>query len=139
MVRKTAKQKALRKPIKRRNKTLKNEPKFKMINSGFIKTISNINNKKSQNEINWDTSYDGKKASYHAKLNKDGKKKTINETFTNSEIEKLFGYTTINEPLEMRLKQLYSNNSPSQTPVVLNDENNALFIDSPRRNVGNMK
>ena len=64
MVRKTAKQKSLRKPIKRRNKTLKNEPKFKMINSGFIKTISNINNKKSDDYVELKININGKLPQY---------------------------------------------------------------------------
>jgi hypothetical protein len=138
MVKKTAKRKMARKLIKRHNKTLKREPKIQMENSGFIKTISSINNKKNKQEFDWNNSYDGQKASFRAKLNKNGKTETINKTFTNDEIGKLLGYSAVNEPLEMRLKQLSSNILSSNIPVIL-DDNNTLFIDKPRENIGNMK
>ena len=138
MAKKTAKRRTAKKLIKRHNKTLKREPKIQMANSGFIKTISSINNKKSQQEFDWNGSYDGQKASFRAKLNKDGKTETMNKTFTNDEIGQLLGYSAVNEPLEMRLKQLSSNNLSSNVPVIL-DDNNTLFIDKPRQNIGNMK
>jgi hypothetical protein len=109
-----------------------------MANSGFIKTISSINNKKNQQEFDWNSSYDGQKASFRAKLNKDGKTETINKTFTNDEIGQLLGYSAVNEPLEMRLKQLSSNNLSSNVPVIL-DDNNTLFNNKPRQNIGNTK
>ena len=82
MAKKIAKRRTAKKLIKRHNKTLKKEPKIQMVNSGFIKTISSINNKKNQQEFDWNSSYDGQKASFRAKINKDGKTETINKTFT---------------------------------------------------------
>ena len=80
-------------------KTSNRRPKIRMVNHGFMKTVTTVNNKTSERELDWDGKYDGEKAVIHAKLNKDGKTETINKTFSDDEIKQLLGYSTVNEPL----------------------------------------
>ena len=114
-------------------------PKIRMINHGFMKTVTTVNNKTSERELDWDGKYDGEKAVIHAKLNKDGKTETINKTFSDDEIKQLLGYSTVNEPLESRLKLHMNTNANTNTntnkpiPVILNDDN-MLFLEEPRQN-----
>ena len=102
-----------------------------MINHGFMKTVTTVNNKTSERELDWDGKYDGEKAVIHAKLNKDGKTETINKTFSDDEIKQMLGYSTVNEPLESRLNQHINTNKP--IPVILNDDN-MLFLEEPKQN-----
>ena len=83
-------------------KTGNRRPKIRMVNHGFMKTVTTVNNKTSERELDWDGKYDGEKAVIHAKLNKDGKTETINKTFSDDEIKQLLCYSTVNEPLESR-------------------------------------
>lgn len=148
MPRKTAKRTNKRNTYKRitekRNKSKTNKkqnPKVKIINSGFIKTVTTVNNKKSEEGINWDGKYDGQKGVFHAKLNKDGKTENIEKTFSNNDIKQLLGYSVVNEPLEMRLKQLSSNpglRSEKLVPVILNDDADILF-EEPKQQPSNMR
>lgn len=119
-------------------KTSNRRPKIRMINHGFMKTVTTVNNKTSERELDWDGKYDGEKAVIHAKLNKDGKTETINKTFSDDEIKQLLGYSTVNEPLESRLKQHMNTNTNTNTnkpiPVILNDDN-MLFLEEPRQNL----
>lgn len=114
-------------------------PKIRMINHGFMKTVTTVNNKTSERELDWDGKYDGEKAVIHAKLNKDGKTETINKTFSDDEIKQLLGYSTVNEPLESRLKLHMHTNANTNTnmnkpiPVILNDDN-MLFLEEPKQN-----
>ena len=112
-------------------KTSNRRPKIRMVNRGFMKTVTTVNNKTSERELDWDGKYDGEKAVIHAKLNKDGKTETINKTFSDDEIKQLLGYSTVNEPLESRLKLHTNTNKP--IPVILNDDN-MLFLEEPRQN-----
>jgi hypothetical protein len=120
-------------------KTSNRRPKIRMINHGFMKTVTTVNNKTSERELDWDGKYDGEKAVIHAKLNKDGKTETINKTFSDDEIKQLLGYSTVNEPLESRLKLHMNTNTNTNTntnkpiPVILNDDN-MLFLEEPRQN-----
>jgi hypothetical protein len=116
-------------------KTSNKRPKIRMVNHGFMKTVTTVNNKTSERELDWDGKYDGEKAVIHAKLNKDGKTETINKTFSDDEIKQLLGYSTVNEPLESRLK-LHMNtnaNTNKPIPVILNDDN-MLFLEEPKQN-----
>ena len=106
-------------------------PKIRMINHGFMKTVTTVNNKTSERELDWDGKYAGEKAVIHAKLNKDGKTETINKTFSDDEIKQMLGYSTVNEPLESRLNQHINTNKP--IPVILNDDN-MLFLEEPKQN-----
>lgn len=112
-------------------------PKIRMVNHGFMKTVTTVNNKTSERELDWDGKYDGEKAIIHAKLNKDGKTETINKTFSDDEIKQLLGYSTVNEPLESRLKLHMNTNANTNMnkpiPVILNDDN-MLFLEEPRQN-----
>ena len=110
-------------------------PKIRMVNHGFMKTVTTVNNKTSERELDWDGKYDGEKAVIHAKLNKDGKTETINKTFSDDEIKQLLGYSTVNEPLESRLKLHMNTNTNTNMPipVILNDDN-MLFLEEPRQN-----
>ena len=118
-------------------KTGNRRPKIRMVNHGFMKTVTTVNNKTSERELDWDGKYDGEKAVIHAKLNKDGKTETINKTFSDDEIKQLLGYSTVNEPLESRLKLHMNTNTNTNTnkpiPVILNDDN-MLFLEEPRQN-----
>lgn len=133
MPRKTArKYKTSKKSRSRSRITSSNRrPKIRMINHGFMKTVTTVNNKTSERELDWDGKYDGEKAVIHAKLNKDGKTETINKTFSDDEIKQMLGYSTVNEPLESRLKQHINTNKP--IPVILNDDN-MLFLEEPKQN-----
>jgi hypothetical protein len=117
-------------------KTSNRRPKIRMINHGFMKTVTTVNNKTSERELDWDGKYDGEKAVIHAKLNKDGKTETINKTFSDDEIKQLLGYSTVNEPLESRLKLHMNTNTNTNKPilVILNDDN-MLFLEEPRQNL----
>lgn len=138
MPKKTAKKYRSSKKSNNRNsnrKTSNRRPKIRMVNHGFMKTVTTVNNKTSERELDWDGKYDGEKAVIHAKLNKDGKTETINKTFSDDEIKQLLGYSTVNEPLESRLK-LHMNtntNTNKPIPVILNDDN-MLFLEEPRQN-----
>ena len=114
-----------------RNSNSNRRPRIRMVNHGFMKTVTTVNNKTSERELDWDGKYDGEKAVIHAKLNKDGKTETINKTFSDDEIKQLLGYSTVNEPLESRLKLHTNTNKP--IPVILNDDN-MLFLEEPRQN-----
>lgn len=142
MPRKTAKRNGKRSNEKRSKlKTNKRQPKVKIINSGFIKTVTTVNNKKSEEGVDWDGKYDGQKAVFHAKINKDGKTENINKTFSNDDIKQLLGYSVVNNPLEIRLKQLSSNpdlRSEKLVPVILNDNTDLLF-EEPRQHPSNMR
>ena len=144
MPRKTARKYKISKKGRSRNsnrsrKTSNRRPKIRMINHGFMKTVTTVNNKTSERELDWDGKYDGEKAVIHAKLNKDGKTETINKTFSDDEIKQLLGYSTVNEPLESRLKLHMNTNANTNTnmnkpiPVILNDDN-MLFLEEPRQN-----
>ena len=125
-------------------KTSNRRPKIRMINHGFMKTVTTVNNKTSERELDWDGKYDGEKAVIHAKLNKDGKTETINKTFSDDEIKQLLGYSTVNEPLESRLKLHMNTNANTNTnmnkpiPVILNDDN-MLFLEEPKQNPNHMR
>jgi len=141
MPRKTAKRTNKRSKRNKSKTNKKQTPKVKIINSGFIKTVTTVNNKKSEEGINWDGKYDGQKGVFHAKLNKDGKIENIEKTFSNNDIKQLLGYSVINEPLEMRLKQLSSNpglRSEKVVPVILNDDADILF-EEPKQQPSNMR
>ena len=114
-----------------RSRSSNRRPKIRMINHGFMKTVTTVNNKTSERELDWDGKYDGEKAVIHAKLNKDGKTETINKTFSDDEIKQMLGYSTVNEPLESRLNQHINTNKP--IPVILNDDN-MLFLEEPKQN-----
>ena len=115
------------------NRNSNRRPKIRMINHGFMKTVTTVNNKTSERELDWDGKYDGEKAVIHAKLNKDGKTETINKTFSDDEIKQLLGYSTVNEPLESRLKLHMNTNMNKPIPVILNDDN-MLFLEEPKQN-----
>jgi hypothetical protein len=120
-------------------KTSNRRPRIRMVNHGFMKTVTTVDNKTSERELDWDGKYDGEKAIIHAKLNKDGKTETINKTFSDDEIKQLLGYSTVNEPLESRLKLHMNTNANTNTnmnkpiPVILNDDN-MLFLEEPKQN-----
>jgi hypothetical protein len=136
MPRKTARKYRTSKKSRSRNgnrKTNNRRPKIRMVNHGFMKTVTTVNNKTSERELDWDGKYDGEKAVIHAKLNNDGKTETINKTFSDDEIKQLLGYSTVNEPLESRLKLHMNTNTNKPIPVILNDDN-MLFLEEPRQN-----
>jgi|LauGreDrversion4_2_1035121.scaffolds.fasta_scaffold05176_7 hypothetical protein len=141
MPRKTARKYRTRNRNRSRNsnrKTSNRRPKIRMVNHGFMKTVTTVNNKTSERELDWDGKYDGEKAVIHAKLNKDGKTETINKTFSDEEIKQLLGYSTVNEPLESRLKQHMNTNTNKPIPVILNDDN-MLFLEEPKQNPIHMR
>jgi len=147
MPRKTAKRNVKR-SIEKRSKSKVNrkhsktsKPKVNIINRGFVKTVTTVNNKKSEEDINWDGKYDGQKAVFHAKLNKDGKTENINKTFSNDDIKQLLGYSAVNMPLDMRLKQLSSNQDlqiDKPIPVIINNDADLLF-EEPKQHTGQMR
>ena len=122
----------------KRNKTLKTlksvkTPKINIVNSGFMKTVTTVNNKTNERQLKWDGNYDGKNATIHAKLNKDGKIESFDKTFNNNEIESLIGYSPIENTLEDRLKTdwpINMNQETEKVPIFTND-NNLLFVDKP--------
>ena len=120
-----------------KTKTLKSvkRPKINIVNNGFMKTVTTFDNKTSKKELKWDGNYDGKNATIHAKLNKDGKIESIDKTFNNNEIESLIGYSPIQNTLEDRLKTDWPINQKTykekeEVPIFTND-NNLLFVDKP--------
>jgi len=147
MPRKTAKRNVKRSIVKRskskvnRKHSKTSKPKVNIINRGFVKTVTTVNNKKSEEGINWDGKYDGQKAVFHAKLNKDGKTENINKTFSNDDIKQLLGYSAVNMPLDMRLKQLSSNQDlqiDKPIPVIINNDADLLF-EEPKQHTGQMR
>jgi hypothetical protein len=100
-----------------------------------MKTVTMVNNKTNERELKWDGNYDGKNATIHAKLNKDGKIESFDKTFNNNEIESLIGYSPIENTLEDRLKRDWPINQKTykeneEVPIFTND-NNLLFVDKP--------
>ena len=98
-----------------------------------MKTVTTFDNKTSKKELKWDGNYDGKNATIHAKLNKDGKIESIDKTFNNNEIESIIGYSPIQNTLEDRLKtdwHMNMNQEKEEVPIFTND-NNLLFVDKP--------
>ena len=83
---------------------LKNRISIK--NTGFMTTITRVNDKTSQRNIDWNANYNGKEAVVHANLNVDGKNAEIEKRFDKNEINQLLGIPTQNEPLENRLQLL---------------------------------
>ncbi len=71
-------------------------------------TITNVDDKTSQRNMDWTANYNGKEAVVHANLNVDGKNSEIEKHFDKNEINHLLGIPTENEPLENRLKLLSS-------------------------------
>jgi hypothetical protein len=90
----------------RRSNKLKNRISIK--NTGFMTTITNVDDKTSQRNMDWTANYNGKEAVVHANLNVDGKNSEIEKHFDKNEINHLLGIPTENEPLENRLKLLSS-------------------------------
>lgn len=74
-------------------------------NYGFTKTKINDNNKLLNNEIKWEGIYDGSKANIYLDINDNGKKELIQMKLNNDDIKELFGISSIEIPLEERLKQ----------------------------------
>lgn len=91
---------------KRNHRTNKVEPKIAIRNSGSMTTITQVNNKTSQRNMDWNAKYNGKEAVIHANLDIDGKKAEIEKRFNKDEIGQLLGIPTENEPLEKRLQML---------------------------------
>lgn len=92
----------------RHNKTHKRNigSKIAIRNSGSMSTITQVNNKTSQRNMDWNAKYNGKEAVIHANLDIDGKKSEIEKRFNKDEIGQLLGIPTENEPLEKRLQML---------------------------------
>jgi hypothetical protein len=90
----------------RRSNKLKNRISIK--NTGFMTTITRVDDKTSQRNIDWNANYNGKEAVVHANLNVDGKNAEIEKRFDKNEINQLLGIPTQNEPLENRLQLLSS-------------------------------
>ena len=90
----------------RRSNKLKNRISIK--NTGFMTTITRVDDKTSQRNIDWNANYNGKEALVHANLDVDGKKAEIDKRFDKNEINQLLGIPTENEPLEKRLQLLSS-------------------------------
>ena len=88
----------------RRSDKLKNRISIK--NTGFMTTITRVDDKTSQRNIDWNANYNGKEAVVHANLNVDGKNAEIDKRFDKNEINQLLGIPTQNEPLENRLQLL---------------------------------
>ena len=88
----------------RRSNKLRNRIAIK--NTGFMTTITRVDDKTSQRNIDWTANYNGKEALVHANLDVDGKKAEIDKRFDKNEINQLLGIPTQNEPLENRLQLL---------------------------------
>ena len=106
---------------RRHNKSHKHN-KIAIRNTGFMKTITRVNNETSQRNMDWNAKYNGKEAVIHANLDVDGKKAEIDKRFNKDEIGQLLGIPTTNEPLDKRLQMLSS-------PIIKNDANmDDLFV-----------
>ena len=92
----------------RRSKKDKLRNRISIKNTGFMTTITRVDDKTSQRNIDWNANYNGKEAVVHANLNVDGKKGEIEKHFDKNEINQLLGIPTQNEPLENRLQLLSS-------------------------------
>ena len=101
----------------RRSNKLRNRIAIK--NTGFMTTITRVDDKTSQRNIDWTANYNGKEALVHANLNVDGKNAEIEKRFDKNEINQLLGIPTQNEPLENRLQLLSSSKN--------NDDMEKLF------------
>ena len=91
-------------------------------NTGFMTTITRVDDKTSQRNMDWNAKYNGKEAVIHANFDVDGKKAEIAKRFNKDEIGQLLGISTTNEPLDKRLQMLSS-------PIIKNDANmDELFV-----------
>uniref|UniRef100_A0A6C0KSB1 Uncharacterized protein n=1 Tax=viral metagenome TaxID=1070528 RepID=A0A6C0KSB1_9ZZZZ len=71
---------------------------------GYTKTFINKNNKKSQNEMKWQTNFDGNEANLLLDINNNGSKEFYNIHLNNNDLMELFSIPTIEKSLEQRLK-----------------------------------
>lgn len=73
-------------------------------NYGFTKTLVNDNNKIFNNEIKWEGDYNGSNANIYVDINDNGKKEVIQMKLNNDDIKEIFGISSVEIPLEKRLK-----------------------------------
>jgi len=93
----------------RRSKKLESRKnRIAIKNTGFMTTITRVDDKTTQRNMDWTADYNGKEAVVHANLDVDGKKAEIDKRFDKNEINQLLGIPTENEPLENRLQLLSS-------------------------------
>lgn len=96
------------------------EPNTWIENAGFTETLYKENGKKRHNAVNWDLTYDGKKAHVDFGLDNNGKKEQVHMNLTNSDIMKLLEMNSIPVPLEKRLtSDFLKNNYIEETPTPL--------------------
>jgi hypothetical protein len=95
---------------KRASKNEKPESRMAVRNTGFMTTITRVDDKTSQRNMDWNAKYNGKEAVIHANLDVDGKKAEIEKRFNKDEIGQLLGIPTENKPLENRLQMLSAPN-----------------------------
>ena len=98
-----------------------------MQNYGFAKTIINKNNKKTKNEIMWNSDYNGNIANIEVNMNDNGNKETVKMKLDNNDILNILGINPIDIPLEQRL----------QTDFLVQE--NALDNSIPKGNISTRK
>jgi hypothetical protein len=74
-------------------------------NRGTTKTIIHANNRNQISEVNWDADYDGDKFNIYVDSNDNGRHKQFDVTLDNEDLANMLNISTINEPLEKRLKK----------------------------------
>ena len=76
---------------------------------GFLKTITlNHHSKKHENNLEWNSDYNGEKANVNVIMNQNGKKEKYHVQMNNQEIEKLLGMPSVNTSLDKRLIEDFS-------------------------------
>ena len=74
------------------------------INKGISKTILYNNDKNYNNEIIWDTNYDGEKANISLEIEENGLKDQIKMSLNNKELAEILNIPSINATIDKRLK-----------------------------------
>ena len=98
---------------------------------GMAQTVVIDNNKKNINSTKWNAKYDGETANILVNTNTNGHKSKYLIELDNNDIADLFSVPSVNEPLDIRLKNDYTNprkhkHSIPSTPYMIEMDNQSL-------------
>jgi hypothetical protein len=81
-------------------------------NYGYTKTLIDNNNSIINNEINWQSNYDGKIANINVNIDDNGNTNNVSMRLTNEDIKRMLGIQPIKTPLEKRLRNDFLKTRP---------------------------
>lgn len=93
---------------KKREKSRKKRTNVQIQTKGLLKTITLNNSVKHENNLEWNSDYNGEKAKVNVFMNQNGKKEKYHIEMNNQEIEKLLSMPSVNTSLDKRLIEDFS-------------------------------